>query len=395
MRTYDTLISLVGENPLPIWFGLVQKTNPNATVVLVCSRGEHGTETVAKSILEQAKNIFPKIKCDIQPLDNPYQPASVQGVLDFLAKKYPVAALNYTGGTKVMSAFAVLSWRHNLENVFYLEETSGLFHFGDGDKEVLGEMKLPIEVLLKLHGLDEVKTTTDIPLSPCELKRIWEKKEYLKFPYLDSREEYNIFKTVVKEKEGETELRTAWNEFVDSLDDENRVKADSNRFPSKSAYEKSDHKKLFGIAKGTWFEQFIAQLVYSLPSSQETFDFLIRPQSPLIPYGELLISQNFYVQRNQFEADIVLFHNNRLRYISVTTSKRSDICKSKMFEAITRSQQIGGGLARSCTISLSNTETAEYCNISLGDMQHKFFGSKDVEKWITGDIQSFVKFLTD
>ena len=69
------------------------------------------------------------------------------------------------------------------------------------------------------------------------------------------------------------------------------------------------------------------------------------------------------IEGQEFEADVLAVHQNRLFYFSVTTEKKIDDCKEKMFEAIHRSRQLGGALARSCTICLAdkfnNDDTGE------------------------------------
>ncbi|MEW6754538.1 MAG: hypothetical protein AB1505_26680, partial [Candidatus Latescibacterota bacterium] len=87
--------------------------------------------------------------------------------------------------------------------------------------------------------------------------------------------------------------------------------------------------------------------------------------------------------------------NNRLRYLSVTTARLPDRCKAKMFEAIHRARQIGGGLASSCVVSLAERWAREPCRTSVGlHPRHTIYGVDDVRRWVDGDVSDLHAFLT-
>jgi hypothetical protein len=113
---------------------------------------------------------------------------------------------------------------------------------------------------------------------------------------------------------------------------------------------------------------------------------------------ECTVSNQFSQQKYDplmFEGDILLVVNNRLRYVSVTTSSKPDRCKEKMFEAMHRSRQIGGNMASSCVVSLAPHDKVNNCRISIGKHpRHTIYGRDDVNSWVNGHPDSLKDFLT-
>ena len=163
-RHYDQIVSLVGDNPLPVYLGIKQFGPPGSTCTLVYSDRTH-------AVADRIRASLPDRKFEMEPLDNPYDPFAVCRVLDVC--QGPGAALNYTGGTSVMSAFSVLTWRTHTIDTFYLEGDRGLFHFGNGDTKRLDPDLVDVKHLIALHGLVIKPQEDSVVLEPLVEPGIW------------------------------------------------------------------------------------------------------------------------------------------------------------------------------------------------------------------------------
>ena len=138
MPSFQKMICLVGENPLPIYLGIkefVDRKGDDTEVILVhSSETKEEAEAIRKTCREHAG--LNRTQFHLELLSHPFEPALVLDRMRELRSSYPDAALNYTGGTKVMSGFGLVTWVFMVENknlldrVFYLEERTGNFHFG-------------------------------------------------------------------------------------------------------------------------------------------------------------------------------------------------------------------------------------------------------------------------
>src|SRR5437870_4931529 len=142
---FDRMVCLVGENPLPIYLGIKQLATPDAEIVLIYSEGTKSQARNIKTLVEaRATNGNRGRTCymnQVVQLRDPFCPRQVRETLDAVVARLnsPQAyALNYTGGTKVMSDYGLLAWvlmqkatqhpeRHKglawpkVQNAFYLE----------------------------------------------------------------------------------------------------------------------------------------------------------------------------------------------------------------------------------------------------------------------------------
>lgn len=152
---------------------------------------------------------------------------------------------------------------------------------------------------------------------------------------------------------------------------------------------------------GIWFEEYVRIMLLSL-ERDGAFNWDKGPSYPLLSIKDVCSGTVFKINDTTFQSDIMLVKNHRLRYISVTTTSDQAIIKKKMFEAMIRSQQIGGGLARSCVVSLAdydtweNREVADICRDSINDPHHIVFGRPDIMRWHNEHkAPELLQFLTD
>jgi hypothetical protein len=140
------------------------------------------------------------------------------------------------------------------------------------------------------------------------------------------------------------------------------------------------------IVHGLWFEIWVRDVLHKL----------LGPQQEIVTGAELTIDGQ------RFESDVMTVVAHRLFYFSVTTAFQEGICKEKMFEAMHRSRQIGGGLAYSCVVSLADythyhnerEDTVQNCRRSIGQApHHTIFGKAHVRQWRRGSYNSLRRFL--
>jgi hypothetical protein len=370
------MVCLVGENPLPIYLGIQQFAMDDAEIVFVHSEE---TKDAANAIEKQMGGARKRIA--YPKLNDPYDPKELSPTMDGLKKIYPDAGLNYTGGTKVMSAFAVRSWYGDLTNAFYLEEARGLFHFGDGSTEKLTDFRLKTVDLCRLHDVKKENAPWSPPAEWEDIQRIWFRYKGVR-PYPPHQVNRYEFQ--------KAENQAKWREFLGVLTDETRAKWDAVPVPeSNNKYKQGTragqnfgiYERMVEFAATKWLERLVECLV-----------------KQLVPGTQVVPSWYFRIEGQQFESDGMVVRNSRLYYFSATTSDTESACKGKLFEAAYRARQIGGGLARACVVSLANkdqegNDICANCNASLNDPHFKVFGKSHVTAWMDGDTSTLEEFL--
>jgi hypothetical protein len=131
---FDKMVCLVGENPLPVYLGIKQLATPEAEVVLVYSEATKPQAQNIKAILNLAKVTNGNrgrtcIMKQVVQLRDPYCPRQVRETLDAVVARLSNPrpyALNYTGGTKVMSDYGLLAWILMQQAPHQKERSTGL-----------------------------------------------------------------------------------------------------------------------------------------------------------------------------------------------------------------------------------------------------------------------------
>lgn len=453
-KAYDVLICLVGENPLPIYLGIKQFAHATTRIVLVQSElTQDAADGVAKCM--STENVTPFF------LRDPFSPMEVYKDLERLAKDHIGPAIdaslsvacNYTGGTKVMSSvsFHFLATKYeSLMDLFYLAESGGTdaqgaFHFWPGGYTDPLRTGVSIDDLCVLHGVelqqpnDSNKNahngTSDNNYAFCTnigLMNLWSAAQegpegrLRRIRKLASdRDDEKHSRLVEEYRSGGFTWPSngVWWSFLEILDEETRKDwmLPRNRVPF-SYYDykdtsfpyrcKSGFCKRVEFATGTWLEVFIKKLIQSMsingvaPFGQSlvTAERLVSriaagtELSYLNPqYDRLLLEKPPY--SDLFESDLIMVVHNNLRYISVTTSDSPKTCKLKIFEAKHRADQIGGGLARYCVVSLASADRVRQCQATVKANRRVIFGMDDIREWV-GDsenepnVGSLREFLT-
>lgn len=139
------LASLVGSSPLPILLGCRDLATQGSQHLLICSRA---TEPTAKKIAQRLGE-----DCLILVLNDPKDPAAILRDFDAWSGHFAAGrtALNYTGGTKPMSAAAVACLAQAAGGaLWYLDETTNHYRNFEG-RSLPASMVESVEEVLTLH----------------------------------------------------------------------------------------------------------------------------------------------------------------------------------------------------------------------------------------------------
>jgi hypothetical protein len=435
MRRFNQIVSLVGENPLPIYLAIRQFASPAAELILIytpktapVSSPDRGNGEVER--LEKRLKSVGFVRVETVRLPDAYDPASVNAVMTSLWDAQRLnedAALNYTGGTKVMSAFSLLAWwaqKKNINNTVYLEDERRLFHLGDGSTEDL-KQDITLEDLLALHMPTHGRNASSAfptEYTPQDLTNILNAFLYvspefvwrLRFDVSGRQRPWGDLKPNQQRRllDG---LRVngswtgGWKEYLNLLTEETRQAWEHTEVPaSNDTYEGAPAKRIpvselfkqfrFFVHHG-WMEMLARDLLASLPASEAAPFVLQREQDAPRPrlVEDIVADCYFKIGGQEFQSDVLCVVRQRLRYVSVTTARNEAACKEKMFEALERARQIGGGLAGTCVISLADDETVKKCRASLDIKENDrraLFGADDLMRWLDGDIGDLRTFLT-
>jgi hypothetical protein len=402
-KNYAQMVCLVGENPLPVYLGIRQLAAPDATIILVHT-GDPGTFPIARKLQGKVDrdNRENGVRRTVKPvlLSDPHCPQVVRERFAQLKQDYPNAALNYTGGTKVMAAYAVMEWRDCLSSTFYLEEADKLFHLGNAIETLPLAVPLTLRDLCELHDVKEDRQESFEDCTREDLLQIWNalRPNWLSDLYKASsdwnrRDHSDQFKWLADQYDRNSKqwrLGSVWRKFIEHLTPETQAKWLAVPFPASLKEYYRDEPRSESVlyrqlrcATGVWMEQLMQALV------QEA--------CPKTPSTMFLFGQHFKVDGQEFESDIVAVNNHCLRYLSVTSSLSrgsEKAYKGRMFEAIHRAQQLGGGLAQSCLVCPAEYDVVGKVQSSIGHRsRHKVFGRNDVEEWIGGNYATLQEFL--
>lgn len=426
---FDKMVCLVGENPLPVYLGIKQLATPEAEVVLVYSEATKPQAQNIKALLDKVRvtNGNGERTCitnQVVQLCDPYCPRQVRETLDAVVARlnHPQNyALNYTGGTKVMSDYGLLAWMlmqqapHRQErstglawpevkNAFYLEEPSGKFHFHDDEVPLI--VAPTLEELLALHGVERLPERPAPDASQADIEKM--------FGWYDDGSQRNVFNEVQHAVKWRQELHTQkskqqyhwlWPQFDRALgswqqdcswwkllslitnDTAQRWLDDPALPDNPEAYQGSLlEARLRFIVHGLWFELWVRDILRKIHGPQQ----------------EIVMGAEMTIDGQRFESDVMTIIGHRLFYFSVTTASAEGVCKEKMFEAMHRARQIGGGLAYSCVVSLADypyyggekQDTVQNCRLSIGKAPyHTMFGKAHVRQWRRGSYNSLARFL--
>jgi hypothetical protein len=408
-----------------IYLGIKQLATTDAEIVLVYSEATKPQARNIKALIDKdrvAKGNLGRICImnQVVQLRDPFSPRQVRETLDAVVARLPnrqAYALNYTGGTKVMSDYGLLAWSlfpqtpkrperdrgltwPEVQNAFYLEEPSGIFHFHD-DKIPL-TVAPTLEELLALHGVQRLPERTSPDMTSADIEKMfswyldntrtfsdirnavqWENLHRKK-----TKPQYDWFASHYDRALGTWQKDCPWQQLLTLITDDTAQRwLNEPAMPEgRDTYQGSLLEARFRfIIHSLWFELWVRDILHKL----------LGPQQEIVTGAELTIDGQ------RFESDVMTVYEHRHFYFSVTTAAQEGIGKEKMFEAMHRARQIGGGLAYSCVVSLAEytyyderEDTVQNCRRSIGQApRHTLFGKAHVRQWRRGSYESLRRFL--
>ncbi|MCX6358312.1 MAG: hypothetical protein NT029_00755 [Armatimonadetes bacterium] len=363
MPRFRSMVSLVGENPLPIYLAARQVAAPDARLLLVCS--DH-TRDVADRLREQLAGAERQMFVKVRVIASAYDPVAVLEAMRQVRSDWPDAALNFTGGTKVMSAFAVQAWADDVARTLYLDEAAAAFRLGSGEVEPLYPLRLSPADLAALHGVAPDNVEGCPPHTWADLCGI-----------------VRTFATTPRPPEKYDKKWDEGGRWHAALTPATASEWDQKRVRDIWRYD---------FFAGQWLEQMSATVCRRLGADGP--ELLEGPQAGrLLPDDAVQGPRHYRVSGQQFEVDTVVVHRTRLFVISSTTSAKVKTAKAKAIEALHRGRQLGGGLARA--VLLSMTQEAELAQVadSVGSERLAVLGEAEVRRWTEGRADILWQFL--
>ncbi len=368
---FDTLVLLIGTNPLPnlvVAKYFINKNNNLRNIIFIYSE-ENSKQKGTKKYCESLENII-KSKHD-RDLEFIYIALSDVGnakeikrdieksLLDKI-KKYSIENihLNYTGGTKVMGIHTYNWFKERINNVSFSYLDARTFRIIDDEEGVItedlrGEVKLTLDEIIKLHGFERKNKDEEFKFTES-LSKFKELIERDKLPEFFEKYKRDLFlnkkgELIKKISEVKDELKNMKAEepllsIVLALPEDYRI------FNPDGSFRELETNRCLedavGFIDGKWLEQYVYE---TLKSHFNNLDI----------YCNYEIKKSDWSGNQRFELDVIIIKGYQLIGISCTTSDKKYICKSKGFEIIHRTRQIGGEEARAILITRLKDETRD------------------------------------
>ncbi len=361
----EHLILLMGTNPLPNFVVAEYFITTNASlkdIYLVYSEEkgrQRGTSAEAKHLQKLLSERHSNLQLHAMALSDVSNAAAIRrDIRDRLIDKLPskcAVHLNYTGGTKAMGIHIYRAIEQESEKIMsksfsYLDARH--FCIVDDEEDVITKdlrqgICIEFKELIGLHGFQkmyEKNSYHDLSLSLavfCGLIKEGRLHEYF--------QNYKREVFLRKDKDdliGATshindELRAfkasgAFLEVVSAIHEDYRMFDVKGNFTEPATGNKAETSIKF--LDGGWLEEYVYQSLEKAFKSKK-----------------IRIEKNWNIKKSgwvtDFELDVVMMNGYQLIGISCTTSDQKRICKSKGFEIIHRTQQIGGEEAKAVVIT--------------------------------------------
>lgn len=367
----DHLFLLIGTNPLPNYVAALLLAKEEGSIHLLHSKGDHGTERIARLLGSEIKKRKPKIK-EILPweVNEANSNYIFQKITDMLGHIPPEATvgLHYTGGTKAMAVHvyrAIAEMRPNA--IFSYLDARTLSIMIDGisspiklNPESMG-CALDLAELIPLHGYKRTIIRTN-PFQPdlCQaMAKVCSQEVSLKewqswcwdnkFQSLPDINKYPLLKNILDEFDKMCGQRATPDLVAKCLGFGHLVNCKN-------------------WLEGTWLEEHtlwaITQFAGKSTISSYSVDVkLKRPRS------------------REFQLDVAAIMGYQLFAISCMASKDKDKCKEHLLEVAVRARQIGGDEARIglvCCYPNPSALEEEINEAWFTDGRVKVFGMKDL-----------------
>jgi len=423
-ENFNHLILLIGTNPLPnfVVADYFLQTNPNIqTISLIHSEPntlQAGTNAQAENLEKLLRERWEDEHRSLQfplskiPLSDVSHAKTIQhDIRELMMENLENADgihLNYTGGTKSMSThlYWILKSTESLKqksSFSYLDARN--FRLVDDDKDELiaddlrENIDLTFEELIALHGFERIKKpgTADFSEAVKTFRELIE-NEQLHLFYEECGYDRNLFtnkKGEFAESKGQLDR-----EKIDAFDPNDVFKSVIRKMPeeyrlfnekgsfnwelSKKQFKKY-FKKSVRFLGGIWFEEYVESMVENGLKNK-----------PLKIETNWVIKKPDWPAKADFELDVLLLHGYHFTGISCTTDGEKPLCKSKGFEIIHRTRQIGGDEAKAVLITFLDDSAKDLLQWELvyetgGRENILILGKEDLKAHrLVSEIEKFV-----
>lgn len=414
--TFKDLVLLIGTNPLPNFVVAEYFLKRNKNIEKIWLVHSEKVESYSQAgTLELAKNLekiikarwegkheklqFPLEKISLSDVSSASKiTANIENMITKL-KENNSFHFNYTGGTKSMSthSYWTLKMVEDVEKSFsYLDGRNFRLILDESDKAIADDLREEVNItfkeLIELHGFVRRNTKKNKKgnknassendeksiLFPNTLKLfadIIEKDKLLEFydknnngynrKLFENKKEQLIDKKDILEKNNKDKIdnfvpNEIFKQIINSMPEEYRLLNENYKFNwdvSSSRYNKKYYKSLKYI-DGGWFEEYIAKILNDKFCNKEDDEKNFK--------ANLKISTNWIIEKTEwndpdanFELDVIMVNGYQLTGISCTTAEKKYLCKSKGFEILHRTKQIGGDEAKAVLITFMDNKTRD------------------------------------
>lgn len=392
MEKSDNLFLVIGTNPMPNLIAIANRVKVGGNIYLIASSKEEssfGTGGIANKIKTEleGKKIFNKIEIISV---NKNSEESITGELEASAnKKDRIMELNYTGGTKFLSSICysyfqdkirsenrkvILSYFDNIKDKFIIEEN---LNQGRKYKEVyankakFGEI-FSLEDIVKCHNID-IEIEKKEPNYGQYGYQFGEK-----FRTLDTNEKSEIIRKLncIHRSKDSNEMIKFTRDFISNEAAEYLEKE------SEKLTEKKKREYLCKFLFGDGFEEYFLKILLDMEESNEVEEFIwsFNPKRKK--------------NKNEMEIDFIIRNGYDITAMSVTMCETIEECRSKLYEIITRAEQLGGKYCKKIFVCLydDSNDLLDYVknNEILNSKELLVIGVNNFEK-VKENILMFLK----
>ncbi len=408
------LVLLQGFNPLPNY--VVAKylakhdqdllgEKLDEIIVFYSKQTRHNNSSTQQYAVNLQKLLdTPKVKVSLMPLTNINNGhtirSEVERALQDLIAKQSIVHLNYTGGTKATGIHSYMTIRTMCESYHarftasYLDDRQHMLYW-DNNLQIqsVNDLSLTITEFLSLHCYEDRRPSgandefgENIPNSAALMQHLLSLWRYDRANYCKLQ---NVISGLYRRNDGyvkaANDLQANFSAMQHNIDDIwpilepvglstlRQLKASVQGHELSKKLSIKDDLKIVQFIRGFWFECYVKQELQNaapddMPLTAQTFG------------RSLTVSRG---SEKQFELDLYLIRGYQLIGISVTTDDTETLCKTKGFEVIHRTRQIGGDGRMAFLVTLLPDKKRDHIQEELKsdtDISERFrvFGESDL-----------------
>lgn len=420
----DHLFLLVGNNTLPNYVSAQLLAKPASKIFLVYSEGVQRQYERLNILLGEDDHDNTGKGYQVFPIQiKEANPKDIRNQVSKAARSLTgTIGINYTGGTKTMAVHAYNAIQQEAAKATsyfsYLDaRTLSMVIEGSGLSypEVMPvgrKLKLSIDELLSLHGIKANSSIEPLwPKSAAAIAKVhanqvdhkawqgWIAKTFFREPIWPAFDGTEIKEEACKSWIRQTFVhqeykRRRWKskgmlgktsfELPDSLKNVATELAKEANFDQpitmreimkKGRFRKAD--KFGKWFEGLWLESWVVSQVQELAQKEVIDSFTANIDTLGTP---------------NFEFDVAMMRGYQLFALSCTTSDNKGLCKSKLFEAVSRAEQMGGAEARIGLVSCFDNPSVLRDEVKdlLGEKRVRVFGRQDL-LGIKGELKTWLE----